>query len=179
MAFFTEKILKFIWNIMGAQSLSHVQLSATLWTVAHQDPLHHEIFQARILEWIAIFYSKGSSWPRNQTQVSYIFCIGRQILYHCATQEAYMEYQGIPNSQNNFEKEEQSWRPHSLWFCAIWQSYSDQKQYSIGLKYSTVQYWPVFHFKPMEQNRDPRSKPSHTWSNYFWQGFQDRSIRRR
>ena len=37
----------------------------------------HGIFQARILEWVAISFSKGSSQPRDQT---YISCIGRQIL---------------------------------------------------------------------------------------------------
>ena len=37
------------------------------------------IFQARILEWVAISSSRGSSQPRNRTRVS---CIGRQILYH-------------------------------------------------------------------------------------------------
>ena len=30
------------------------------------------IFQARILEWIDISFSRGSSWPRDQTQVSHI-----------------------------------------------------------------------------------------------------------
>ena len=30
------------------------------------------IFQARVLEWIAIFFSRGSSQPRNWTQVSRI-----------------------------------------------------------------------------------------------------------
>ena len=30
----------------------------------------HGIFQARIQEWVAIPFSKGSSWPRDQTQVS-------------------------------------------------------------------------------------------------------------
>ena len=30
------------------------------------------IFQARVLEWIAISFSRGSSWPRNRTQVSLI-----------------------------------------------------------------------------------------------------------
>ena len=28
----------------------------------------HEIFQARILEWVAISFSRGSSWPRDRTQ---------------------------------------------------------------------------------------------------------------
>ena len=32
----------------------------------------HGILQARILEWIAIPYSRASSWPRDQTQVSSI-----------------------------------------------------------------------------------------------------------
>ena len=39
------------------------------------------IFQARILQWVAISSSKGSSRPRDQTDVSWISCIGRQILY--------------------------------------------------------------------------------------------------
>ena len=32
----------------------------------------HEIFQARILEWVVIPFSRGSSRPRDQTHVSYI-----------------------------------------------------------------------------------------------------------
>ena len=31
----------------------------------------HGILQARILEWVAISFSRRSSWPRNQTGVSY------------------------------------------------------------------------------------------------------------
>ena len=31
-----------------------------------------EILQARILEWVAFPFSRGSSQPRNQTQVSHI-----------------------------------------------------------------------------------------------------------
>jgi len=32
----------------------------------------HGILQARILEWVAISFSRGSSWSRDQTQVSHI-----------------------------------------------------------------------------------------------------------
>ena len=39
----------------------------------------HGIFQAKILEWVVISYSRRSSWPRDQTCVSCISCIGRQI----------------------------------------------------------------------------------------------------
>ena len=44
----------------------------------------HEIFQAKILEWVAISSSRGSSWPRDWTHVSWFSCIGKWILYHCA-----------------------------------------------------------------------------------------------
>ena len=48
----------------------------------------HGIFQARILEQIAISYSRGSSWPRGWTHFSCVSCTGRQIFYRCATWEA-------------------------------------------------------------------------------------------
>ena len=35
----------------------------------------HGLFQARVLEWVAISFSRGSSWPRDWTQVSCI--VGR------------------------------------------------------------------------------------------------------
>ena len=41
--------------------------------------------QARILEWVAISFPRGSSQTRDQICVS---CIGRQILYYLATREA-------------------------------------------------------------------------------------------
>ena len=47
----------------------------------------HGIFHTRILERVAIS-SRGSSWPRNQTHVFWISCIGRWILDHWATWEA-------------------------------------------------------------------------------------------
>ena len=40
----------------------------------------HGIFQERIGEWVAISFSRGSSQPRDQSQVSCVSCIGRQIL---------------------------------------------------------------------------------------------------
>ena len=42
----------------------------------------HWIFQVWILEWVAISSSRGSSWPRDQTHVSWVSCIGRCVLYH-------------------------------------------------------------------------------------------------
>ena len=40
----------------------------------------HGILQARILEWVATSYSRGSFWPRDRTRVSCNSCLGRQIL---------------------------------------------------------------------------------------------------
>ena len=45
----------------------------------------HGISQARILEWVVISFSKGSSRPRDGARVS---CFSRQIPYHWATWEA-------------------------------------------------------------------------------------------
>ena len=42
----------------------------------------HGILQARIPEWVAISFSRGSSLPRDRTHISYISCIGRRVLYH-------------------------------------------------------------------------------------------------
>ena len=58
----------------------------------------HGIFQARILEWVAISYSRGCFQPRDQTQVSCVSCIGRQIIYLC--------HLGSPtNMHAHFQKE--------------------------------------------------------------------------
>ena len=42
----------------------------------------HGILQTRILQCTVIPFSRGSSQPRDRTEVSWVFCTGRQILYH-------------------------------------------------------------------------------------------------
>ena len=49
-----------------------VQLFVTPWTVACQALLSMEILQERIIEWVAMLSSRGSSQPRDQTQVTSI-----------------------------------------------------------------------------------------------------------
>ena len=49
----------------------------------------HGISQVRILEWVAMPSSRGSSWPRYLTQV---FCIARFIFYCWATRETWELY---------------------------------------------------------------------------------------
>ena len=45
----------------------------------------HGILQARIPEWVAISFSRGSSCPRDQTCVFSVSCIGRWILLHLSS----------------------------------------------------------------------------------------------
>ena len=45
----------------------------------------HGILQARILDWVAILFSRGSSWPRGWTWVS---CIAHRSLTSWATRES-------------------------------------------------------------------------------------------
>ena len=48
----------------------------------------HGSFQERMLEWVAISYSRGCSWPRDWSRVCCISCLCRRILYHCGTWKA-------------------------------------------------------------------------------------------
>ena len=62
-------------------------VSNSLWPVDYSPPSSsvHGILQARILGWVAISFSRGSSWPRDRTQVSHI--AGRHFNL-CTTREA-------------------------------------------------------------------------------------------
>ena len=56
---------------------------ATLWTVAHQAPLSMGILQTRMLEQVAIPFSRGSSQPQG-SNLGFPHC--KQILYHLSHQ---------------------------------------------------------------------------------------------
>ena len=73
---------------MAAQLLSHVRCFYDPVDCSPPGSSAHGIFQARILEWVAISSSRGSSRPRDQTRISCISCTGRWILGHCTTWQA-------------------------------------------------------------------------------------------
>ena len=79
--------------ISSVQSLSRVWLFATPWTVAHQAPLFMGILQARILGWVAMPSSRGSSQPRDWTQVSHT---AGGFFTSWATGEAQEYWSGLP-----------------------------------------------------------------------------------
>ena len=60
------------------------------WTVAHQAPLFMGILQARIQEWVAISFSRGSSLPRDWTWVS---CIKGRFFTVWPSREAHIDIQ--------------------------------------------------------------------------------------
>ena len=71
-------------NIVCAYLLNH---SSHIWLCNPMDYILpgssvHGVSQARLLEWVAMPFSRGSSWLRDWTRVSYIACTGRQVLYH-------------------------------------------------------------------------------------------------
>ena len=76
---FVQSLLKKYLLLCRCCHFSHVQLFATPWTVVFHAPLPMGILEARILEWVVMPSSRGSSRPRYGTCVS---CIGRQVSYH-------------------------------------------------------------------------------------------------
>ena len=76
MAWLTTIVIKLLTDyqekMCGALLLHRVQHFANPWTAAYQAPPSMGILQARILEWVAMPSSRGSSWPRDRTPVSCI-----------------------------------------------------------------------------------------------------------
>ena len=82
----------------------------------------------------------------------------------------HMETQKTPNSQSSLEKEEWSWRNQPSWLQIILQSYSHQDSIVLAQKQK---------YRPMEQVREPRDKPTHLWVPYFWQRRQEYTMGQR
>ena len=69
---------------LSCSCFSRVWLFVTLWTIACQGPLSMGFFQVCVLQWVAIFSSKGSSWPRGRTHISCVSCIADGFFIHWA-----------------------------------------------------------------------------------------------
>ena len=65
----------------------------------------HGILQSRILEWVAMPSSKGSSWPRVRTRLTQVPCIGRRVLYCWATRKPPLAWVAIPFSRDFLDSE--------------------------------------------------------------------------
>ena len=77
----SEELNEMVAQVLSMLRAKSLQSCLTLW-----DPMDcsspgssvYGVLQARILEWVAISFSKGSFWPRDQI---YISCIGKRIPY--------------------------------------------------------------------------------------------------
>ena len=75
------------------------------------------ILWARILEWVAISFSRGFSWPRDRTHASYISCIGWQVLYHWHHMWSPERHEQVVEKQNDmvFGKVHTHWMGQWSW----------------------------------------------------------------
>ena len=72
--------------------LSQIWLFVTPWTIARQAPLSMGILQTRILERVAISFSRGSSCPRDWTQIS---CVASRFFTIWTTREDFQSFDGF------------------------------------------------------------------------------------
>ena len=98
----------YLWSI--CKSFSRVQPFETPWTLAHLAPLSMGILQARILEWVAMPSSWGSSQPRDRVLISSVSHIGRQVLYRCS----HLGSPPVARTNLQLHREENSWKGGSM-----------------------------------------------------------------
>ena len=108
--------------IAVVQLLSHAWLFRNRMDCSPPGSSIYGVFQARILEWVAISFSRGSSQTRDQAHVS---CIGSWILYHWPTREAhiyiYTHMYGLFSFMRLLKSEMWSWsfKNYNVWYCNI------------------------------------------------------------
>ena len=73
----------------------------------------HGIFQTSKLEKVAISFSRGSLWPRDQTHISCMSLLHcRRILYHWPTREAFCIYYTQANNLQKIIEKHIKWLKH-------------------------------------------------------------------
>ena len=80
------------------------------------------------------------------------------------------KYKKTLNSQSNLEKEEWNWRNQPAWLQALLQSHNHHNNTVLAQRQK---------YRPMEQNRKPRFKPTHLWTPYLWQRRQEYTMEKR
>ena len=120
----------------------------------------HGIFQARVLEWVAISFSRGTSWPEDQTQVSHM---AGGCFTHWATKEApesmetviktngWLQYRVISKSKGK-RRQLSEQMVQGLWYSS-WDlkvQETEQESLSSGRKYTHVcvlQLWNALKYE--------------------------------
>ena len=74
----TERLINLLLWVLSC-SVGSNSLQGTPWIAAQQAPVSKKFSRQEYWSWTAISFSRGSSWPGDQTHIS---CTGRGILYH-------------------------------------------------------------------------------------------------
>ena len=80
----------------------------------------HGIFQERILEWVAISFSRGSSWPRDCTRVSCVSWTCTQVHYQLSHDRSPEANQLIARHQKWQRQTEGHIRWLTEWWSYVW-----------------------------------------------------------
>ena len=94
----------------------------------------HGLFQARILEWVAISSFRRSSRLRNRTLISFVSCIGRWILYHLpplltiitslalslTNIFSVIEWRDFPTGDSHLQEALANGTWHAVGTCSLW-----------------------------------------------------------
>ena len=104
----------------------------------------HGISQARILEWVAILFSRGSSRPRDQTQVC---CIAGIFFIKCVHAKSLQSFLSLCN----------------LWSIAY--------QAPLSMELSRQEYWSVLPCPPPGDLPEPGTEPTFFMSSALAGGF--------
>ena len=118
----------------------------------------HGIFQERILEGVAISFSRRFSWPRGQSHISCVFCTGRWILYQWATWEVLLY----------------SW----LWFITVKEDDARSERENV-YRTKSEEMRHKFQFSPRRVTQDPfKSRNKALWQhvNYWVTGKFTRDL---
>ena len=113
---------------------SHVSLFVAPGTVACQAPLSKGILQARILEWVAMPSSRGSSQPRDRTCISCGSCISGGFLpltHQESSPPTHTSEVSLECNYNKYPKCRKIWVYYSTCICA--RKFSSQRKFILQL----------------------------------------------
>ena len=114
----------------------------------------HGIFQARILEWVAISFSRGSFWPRDHTWVPHC----RKTLYHLNHQGSLkaMGYHLKRTLESGFHALHSSEQTGAfLFFLSCVQLFATPWTIQT-MEFSRPEYWSGWPFPSPEESSQPR-----------------------
>ena len=114
----------------------------------------HGILQARILEWVAISYFRGSCPSRDRTHLFCVSCIDRWILYHWAPRDPTKSKKDVITAEWASEWVKSLSR---VWLFAT--PWTLARQVPLSMGFSRQEYWSGLPFPSPGDLPDPGTEP--------------------